>query len=275
MLDKLTVVDSNVMQSSKLRDYLSVAHHVAVLPDFVWIECYKQQSVRAVSELFSTLRYFPDQVIVLHDGRAIAGLDPRRHGYRDAFERRNVGADIRAMTKAIDEAEAGAEGVLAQLRARWADTSSLMTGMTEGTEILAPTLNEVAEIFTADEIYRCRTRSPYTGEMTEKVFRSAFALYETFVEQDGRVPVLPPYYAIQTYYYRLALGTMLHCLWWIRNGSQPVKRPARLRNDFIDLGLAIYATYYDDLLTDDAKAAWMYRELSNALAFAASIAVRP
>jgi hypothetical protein len=172
------------------------------------------------------------------------------------------------MTAALDAAQAGEEAVLAQLRERWAEASTTMDSMLEGAEILAPALSEVAEIFTVDEIRRCRTQAPYTGEMTAKVFRSAFALYETLTEQDGRLPVLPPKYAIQTYYYRLALGTMLHCLWWIRNGSETIKRPARLRNDFIDLGLAVWATYYDDLLTADVKAAWMYRELSHALAFA-------
>ena len=223
-----------------------------------------------MSELFSTIRHYPDQIIVLHAGGVIAGLDPRQPGYLQAFERPDVGADVRAMAAAVDQAEAGDEGVLVQLLERWAVASTVMNGMLEGAEIVAPELSDIAAIFTPDELRRCRAKAPYTAEMTAKVFRSAFALYETFVEQDGRLPVLDPVYAVQTYYYRLALGTMLHCLWWISNGSQPIKRLERIRNDFIDLGLAVWATFYDDLLTADAKATWIYRELCNALRFAES-----
>ena len=222
----------------------------------------------ALSELFSTIRHHPNQIIVLHSGNVIAGLDPRQPGYLQAFERQDVPAGIRTTAAAIDRAEAGEEDVLAQLRERWFDANVVMDGMFEGAGIIAPELPEIAAMFTADELRRCRTKAPYTEEMTAKVFRSAFQLYEALVDQAGRLPVLDPIHAIQTYYYRLSLGTMLHGLWWIQNGSQPIKRLERLRNDYIDLGLAVCATYYDDLLTADAKARWLYRELINALRFA-------
>lgn len=268
------VIDSNLISSDQLRLYLSVSGNVAVLPDYIWIECYKQGSVRAVSELISVIRDYPRQVVVLQPGGFLANVDPREPGYLETFARSNVAADLLAMAAALDQAELGEEEVLAQLREQWARADQIMEGMLEGAAEIAPSLPELAAIFSADELRRCRTKASYSPGMTWKIFSTAHGLYEIFTTKRGRLPLLPPPHAVQTYYYRLALGTMLHCIWWIQNGSQPVRRLDRLRNDFIDLGLAVCATYYDDLLTADAKAKWMYRQLSNALQFAEFMAVR-
>jgi hypothetical protein len=268
------VIDSNLICSDELRLHLSVDDNVAVLSDYVWVECYKQASVQAVSELISVIRDYPLQVVVLQSGDFLANVDPRQPGYLETFARTNVAADLLAMAAAVDRAELGEEGVLAQLREQWAGANQIMEGMLEGAAEIAPSLTELAAMFSQEELRRCRTKASYTPDMTWKVFATAYQLYEIFTKEFGRLPILPPRYAVQTYYYRLALGMMLHCIWWIQNGNQPVQRLDRLRNDIIDMGLAVCATYYDDLLTADAKAKWMYRELSNAVQFAEYMAMQ-
>jgi hypothetical protein len=263
------VIDSSMIQSSELCQYLSDGANVAVLPDYVWVECYKQRSVSSVRAFLSVIRNFPEQIAVLRSGRCIAGLDPRTTDFPRAFELENVAGDLRAMETAIDHAELGELSVLVQLRERWDAATLSMDDMLLGAkENILPSLPELAERFTADELGRCRRKEKYTSAMTEKVFGTAFGIYEELVAIDPRLPLLPPRYAVKTFYYRFALGAMLHCVWWIRNGSQPVSRPERVRNDYVDLGLATCATYYDGFMTKDVKAAWLHNELTHALKFA-------
>jgi hypothetical protein len=58
---------------------------------------------------------------------------------------------------------------------------------------------------------------------------------------------------------------IIYALWWIKSGSQLPKRLDRARNDFIDLWLAVYGTYFAGLITEDAKAQWMHDNLVGAL----------
>lgn len=52
------------------------------------------------------------------------------------------------------------------------------------------------------------------------------------------------------------------------NGRSAVlKRLDRVRNDYVYLSIAIFVSYYDGLLTSDAKAALLYDAPVNALAF--------
>lgn len=269
------VIDSNMMQSPELLEYLSHSANVAVIADYVWVECYKQRSLAAVQSFLSIVRNFPDQIAVLRSGRQIAGLDPRTTRFPMAFELENVARDLRAMDTAVKQAEAGIVAVLVQLREQWDAATATMNDMLQSAEgDILPSLPELANMFTPDELGRCRRKEKYTPAMTQKVFGAAFGIYEQLVEIDPRVPLLPPRHAVETFYYRFALGAILHGIWWIRNGSQPISKTERLRNDYVDLGLASCATYYDGLMTNDAKAAWLHNELVNALKFARAEAAK-
>jgi len=262
-----------MVQSSELFEFLSDGANIAVLPDYVWTECYKQASLPAVRAFPSVIRNFPHQIVVLRSGKEIAALDPRSERFPQALELENVAYDIREMEIALDQAENGADHALAQLREQWEHAGATMNDMLKAAEEdIHPSLPELAAIFTADELGRCRRKEKYTPSMTEKVFGNAYEIYVELTESDGRLPVLPPRFAVQTFYYRFALGVMMHCIWWIRNGSQPISRLERLRNDYVDLGFAVCATYYDGLMTRDAKAARMHDELANALRFASQVA---
>lgn len=263
-----------MMQSPDLFRLLAAGNTMAILTDYVWFECYKQESLPAVRAFLSIACQFPDRIAMLRSGASLAGLDPRQKGYRALFELPGAGDDLPAMVAAIEGAERGEPAVLEQLRRRWEHAAATMSGMLEGTADIIPSLPEIATIFTTEETRRCRAGQKYTPVMTEKVFLSAHQIYEVLTEMDGRLPVLDPRFAVQTFYYRFAIGVMMHCLWWIQHGSQPIGRADRLRNDYIDLGLTVCATYYDGLMTNDTKAAWMHREMSNALAFAGSVAAK-
>jgi hypothetical protein len=261
------VVDSNMLQAPVLRAWLADGSgNVAVLPDYLWLEIYKQQTVAGLEAAFSVIQDFPDRLAVLKPSGELAGLDPSHSDLVERMLRPGVASEMRMMVEAISLAQQGEPEVMAQLQEKWSSAAAHMDGMLEGAADIIQSLPEIAEAFSADEIRRCRTNGQYTMAMFETVFGAADQLYETFLESCDVTPGhLSPEHRYDAYLYRLALAVMIYALWWIRSGSQLPKRLDRARNDFIDLGFAVYGTYFAGLITEDAKARWMHDNLSAAL----------
>lgn len=261
------VVDSNMLQAPALRTWLaSEPGNVAVLPDYLWLEIYKQQTVAGLEAAFLVIRDFPDRLAVLKPSGELANLDPSHPNLVEKMLRLCVADEVRMTIEAISLARRGEPEVMVQLQEKWSSAAAHMAGILEGAADIIASLPEIAEIFTADEIRLCRTNCRYTMGMFEKIFGAADQLYETFLQS---CDVSPGHLSIEhrydAYLYRMALGIVIYALWWIRSGSQLPKRLDRARNDFIDLGFAVYGSYFTGLITDDAKARWMHDNLSAAL----------
>lgn len=261
------VVDSNMLQAPALRAWLADGpDNVAVLPDYLWLEIYKQQTVSGLASAFTVIRDFPDQIAVLRPSGELAGLDPSHPALVEQMLRPGVGDEMRMMVEAITLAQQGEPEVTVQLEEKWASALAHIDGMLEGTADIVQSLPEIAEIFTTDELRRCRTNARYTTAMFEKIFGAADQLYDTFLESvESAAGHLSDEHRCDAYLYRQALAVIVYALWWIKNGSQTPKRLDRANNDFIDLWIAVYGTYFAGLITEDAKAQWMHDNLSAAL----------
>ncbi|WP_432284695.1 hypothetical protein SLT36_23675 [Aminobacter sp. BA135] len=261
------IVDSNMLQERALRAYfLEAPDNFVVLPDFLWAEIYKQQSIAGLAAAFSVIRDFPDRLVGLRSAGELAILDPRGADLVERMLYQNVPEKMRSTFEAVALAEQGTPWVLEQLVERWSAASAHMDGMLEGAVDIVQSLPEVADIFTAEEKRLCRTSYKYTPAMMEKIFGAAEQLYEEFIKgYEVSAGHVSPRHYYDAYLYRHGLAIIIYSLWWIRNGSQLPKRLDKARNDFIDLSFAIYATYFDGFLTQDTKAHWMYSNLHGAL----------
>ena len=63
-----------------------------------------------------------------------------------------------------------------------------------------------------------------------------------------------------TFIYRSSLLHYLHFFRWIRDGSPKNLSAKKVRNDLIDLNFATYATFFDGLMTEDAKLEDLYAD---------------
>lgn len=176
------IVDSNMLQEPGLRAYfLAAPDNLVVMPDFLWAEIYKQQSIMSLASAFSVIRDFPDRLVGLRSASELACLDPRSADLVERMLYQDVPDKMRSTFEAIVLAEQGEDWVLKQLAERWSAASANMDGMLEGAEDIVQSLPEIADIFTAEEKRRCRTSSKYTLEMMEKIFGAADQLYEEFI----------------------------------------------------------------------------------------------
>ena len=61
--------------------------------------------------------------------------------------------------------------------------------------------------------------------------------------------------ACNLYLFRYALCAHIWMLEWIAEGSNEQSNADRVRNDLVDLLVAVYGTYFDGLMTSDRKLA--------------------
>jgi hypothetical protein len=264
---KRLVIDSSKLQSVELREFLSASStNMAVLADFAWFEVYKQQSAGALLAFFSVIGDFAGQLIVLKSGAEIARINPALPIGPEEMTREDSHL-VRQMIDTVRGPQIEDPMVLHQLQERWRSANLTLTDMHEGAIDIIASLPEMSEqMFSESEIRIIRTNRRYTEKMFANIFGAAEQIWETLA--DGYAISWPPMareHLYDAYLFRYALGIVIYLLWWIRTGSQKVERLDRVRNDLIDLSLAVYGTYFDGFLTGDRRAEWLFQNLSRAL----------
>ncbi len=122
-------------------------------------------------------------------------------------------------------------------------------------------LQEISKLFKSGELRIIRTFSPYTQEMRRK-FEEHIVVSAAFMFKDHpRVFKRPNSRELpNTFIFRVALCMHLLAHRWISVGGAEKVKPAKIRNDLVDLSFAAYATYFDGILSDDEKVNAIYSD---------------
>ncbi|MGO4352590.1 hypothetical protein AB4Z25_11715 [Rhizobium sp. RAF36] len=265
---KAYVIDSNMLQSDELRRYLKQEkRNLAILPDFAWYELYKQQSLEGLRLGLSVVGDHPEQVILLRSGGHISRLDPAVAEDLNRLVFDGPEGEISELVRLVRSDEPVKDLAAAQLNWLWDWARNLQPSLIEGAADIAVSFPEMQEqMFNRQEVRIIRRAGKYTEKMVLTIFGAALQIWETLaghyeIEWEG----LDETVVCRAYLFRYALGIVINLLWWIRGGSQAVVRMDRMSNDLIDLGFAVYATYFDGLFTRDEKAAWVHANLVAAI----------
>jgi hypothetical protein len=90
------------------------------------------------------------------------------------------------------------------------------------------------------------------------------------------VKELPPARELAyTFVFRYALAGYMVALRWIADGGAKNVKPEKIRNDIVDATYAAYATYFQGLLSNDAKANDLYDDAKSFLKFFLSVPPPP
>lgn len=261
------VIDSNMLQTKELDRLLSVGDTVAILPDFVWYELYKQQTLDALRLGLSVLGDHPDKVVLLRPSAEISRLNPAVADELHRLIWDGPLGDVSEMIRIVRAEAPMLRSTAAQLRTLWGWARTLRPSLIEGAAEIAQSFPEMEEsMFDSQEVRIIRTNGKYTPRMIFKIYGAAEQIWENlaakhYIELEG----LDKRLISQAYLFRFALGILILLIWWIRGGSQLAVRLDRLSNDMIDLSLAVHATYFDGIVTRDEKARWVHYNLVQAI----------
>ena len=255
------VVDNSMLQSIDLQRYLSASpSHFAVLPDFVAIESYKVASVEEILKRWEIISQFPQQALVLKGTSAVCGLRGRGHGLQARMIDHKQTAAFPKFCADLKLTQTGDAMYQSALLKHSAAAQEEIATLSAAVPLVLESQQQLADTYTQAEARAIRTRERLPHSLKAKFARNVCLLFWMLMRNHPRVRDLPKTFddGCNLYLFRFALCVHIWLLEWIANGSNEHSNVDRVRNDMIDLHVATYGTYFDGLMTNDGKMAYIH-----------------
>jgi hypothetical protein len=264
----MCVVDSNYLRSEKLRKFLAESpKNIAVLTDYSAMEAHARAPLITVPKSMEIVSEFPRQVVILKSSPSAALLRGRQSGMRKLLIHEEGTRQFAEYCHQLELAKAGDVRLQIELLEQ-GRLSAGQLGVIQshvGTNDFREALKDLANLFSKEELSVVRQKKTFSGAMIEKlasqVVRVAAHGFAThLISKLPRAEELT-----NTFLFRYALGSCLLSLRWASNGGAATATNEKLRNDLVDLNFVSFATFFDGLLSDDAKAIDIYQATTNHL----------
>lgn len=257
-----TVIDSSALQCAALRRFLARSRqNFAVLTDYAFMEAYKDDTLDMLYRSMEILSNYPEQVIVLKGTQIVCGLKGRTAG----LQRRMIDQrQTRAFAEFCRSLSAARQGNLS-IQRQLAECASAARHQMERGLIDAANFNdglqEITNQFNVGELRILRTGAPFTNDIRQKFTQQLLVTAADLFKSHPRVFHVPNQTELRnTLIFRIALCMHILAGHWISVGGADKVKPAKIRNDLIDVSFAAYATYFDGILSNDKKAKVIYSD---------------
>lgn len=251
------VVDSNSLQDAATRDYLSArTRNRVVLTDYVMMEAYKSGSVTGLQKSMSLLQDYSSQVDVLRGIRSICELPTSGTGYSRLMIDDEATAEFPDFCAQLALLREGDDRSLQAIQRLVDHSREHLDQMAQRYATLAENIDQIAEDLPAAGLAALRRGEPFSKEMGYRIqdhvmdlAANIFRAQPTFV----RGIELDTYFS--RFVFRSAVTAYALTLDRLSDGGASLARAENLRNDVVDSTIAAYATYFDGLITEDARMA--------------------
>lgn len=110
------------------------------------------------------------------------------------------------------------------------------------------------ESLTRADVAAIRGATVVPPDILSRVFGIAFDVADGLRRSlDPPVAAPRPKDMTQDFLFRVGLGITSSFLEWVRTGSEMSVKPEKIRNDHVDMMLSVYGTYFNGVMTADAK----------------------
>jgi hypothetical protein len=255
------VIDVNFLQDPALADYLiSDKSNLVVFPDYACMETYKGNAIKNISKSIEIVSQFPDQVIVLKGTRDIAKLSLSPDGFQK-FEDPIQTGEFRNFCLGVRRAVQGDHALAKQILRNGQLASKYFDKLQKDAKVIAKGIEEITKSFNPDDLRALRKRETLEAEFIDRIIRDIVLIAGLLFRDHTDIDEIPQASQLpNSYILRYAVSSYLLALQWISNGGPWNVKRDKLRNDFVDMNYIAYATFYDGLLTRDAKMMEIYRE---------------
>ena len=225
------------------------------------MEAYKGNALVSIFKSMEVLCEFPDQVIVLKGTSVVCGLNGRSAGLQQRFIDHAATVDFSKYVRALLAAKNGDARYVKSILAHGAEATAHMEKMLLDAKTTGEAMIEVAKLYSKEERAAFRDGGEFPAGMVEKIVKNVMHIAAMLFQNHPNAGTLPHYKHLpNTFIFRSSLCMYLLALdWAVRGGVQNVSA-AKLRNDTVDMNFVTFATYFDGLLTADAKTARLHRE---------------
>jgi hypothetical protein len=256
------LIDSNQLQAEALNRYLAASpSNTAVLCDYAAMEAHKGDTLTSIFRSMNILSDYPSQVVVLKSTRLVCGLRGRSAGLQRRMIDEAATSEFRDYVSALKAARNGDLKLRGQLLKCGRDADVHLQKMLADAETVAQAFEEITAVYSKTERAIVRAGQPYSDKMVDRVIQDVIAISGILWGAHPSVKHRPTFEELpNTFIFRTALCTYLLALDWTANGGAQNASPVKLRNDLVDMHFAAYGTYFDGLLSADAKVGRIYTE---------------
>ncbi|NMY09170.1 hypothetical protein HBO38_12070 [Pseudomonas veronii] len=261
------VVDSNQLQNPQLRAFLEASTaNRAILTDYAAMEALQGNAVKSMVNAMSIVGDYPDQIIVLKTTQSICQLS----GEADGLQRRLIDTSqtsgFAEYIRKLKVAESGYQPMVDELLKMARDATEQLNRMLLDAAEVAPIFGDLSAGFNKEERRIIRDNAPLTMTMVDTLIKSVIDVSCEIFRTHPNAPHKVTYEQLpNTFIFRNSLCCCLLALEWTAIGGAKDAQRHKIRNDMIDSHFVTYATYFDGLLSDDAKALRMYSRAKEVL----------
>jgi len=264
------VVDSNQLQNPRLRTFLEAStSNRAVLTDYLAMEALQGDAVKSICNAMRILGDYPEQVIVLRDTQLICQLSGRAAGLQRRLIHDGQTSGFPDYIRKLNEAEHGHDPLIEEIRKMAVDASGQLHRMLANAADLAQIFDSLAIDFDSEERRKIRDGERFTAKMLDTLIKAVMHASMILFRNHPRSPRVPVFKELHnTFIFRNSLCCYLLALEWAAIGGAKTAKDHKVRNDMVDSHFVTYATFFDGLLTEDAKAMRLYKRSKDILAVA-------
>ena len=255
---QILIADSNALRHPGLEQFLAASHdHAVCLSDWTLTEMRKRDALSTSRDSLKIVFKYPRQCFAL---RRTDLLLEDQIGDRDSAEglidaRATLG--LRQLSQALWQIPPH-HWLESEMERLERDAVELIARLRADVEAWADEMVDAMAVFSRAEV--SLLRSPKTGTIPHETMRKVFDLLlhttRDFMirnQQRGGTEPMKVAVAMRMFGFRYSLCILLYTLGWVRTGSQSSPSLEKLVNDVIDLQLATVGTFFNGVLSRDAK----------------------
>lgn len=225
------------------------------------MEAHKGNAIKNISKSIEIVSEFPDQVIILKGTRDIVKLSLSPDGFQE-FEDTTQTGEFREFCLRVRHAVKGGDSELeTQILQNGRLASERFDKLLKDAEVFVKSIEEFVKSFKPDHLRALRKGEELDAEAIDRTIQDILLIAGYMFRDHPDVDKMPQASQLpNSFILRYAVSAYLLTLQWISDGGTGNVKLEKLRNDIVDMNYITYATFYDGLLTRDAKMMEIYQE---------------
>jgi hypothetical protein len=218
------------------------------------MEAYKGDTLVSIYKSMRVVAEFPTQVIVLKNTRIACGLSGKCSNLQMRLIDERQTQEFKIYARSLREAKRGNPSLQRQILEYGKEATEHLERMLNDARTTGAVFDEIAKAYAKEERGLVRDGKIYTPALADKIVKNVLYIAGELFRNHPDVQRLPTYEELpDTFIFRAALCTYLLALERGALGGANSTSPAKLRNDMVDMNFAAYGTFFDGLLSADAR----------------------
>lgn len=249
------IVDVGALRGPDLESYLSKSRgNFAIITEFTTMEMFGGNPEVNVRNSLSIISKFLGQVILLKGHEEISKLNGRSQGLQKRLQDDRKTRFFVKYCQALFSGRTASANMAHDIAGRGIAANSWKNRITQKTESVRAGIAHLKERINPDDLKAIRTGKLASPAFTEQAVSDIMGLTSLYFRDVVRLERMPNSdEALFTFIFRYAVCAYALSLKWVIQGGHATAKEEVLRNDYIDMTYAAYATFYDGLITNDAK----------------------